>query len=157
MNENEAKQTVNNVKMLWDPHCKPQRTSMWWLEYLKYCFYEGTFGAFDDGFLPWLHVFQQDMVKGSPCHLWSFTFMATICSRGTGEMAQRMTISPNMSSTMIAFYKPPSSNIMFYEYFNNLLKECDYKKEIILTDNINKGNKTCRKKLTNQHESDNWG
>lgn len=53
----------------------------------------------------------------------------------------------------------PSSKGMFYEYLHTIVKECDYKEEIILMGdfNMNWRNKTCRKKLKDitDYESDN--
>ena len=60
-----------------------------------------------------------------------------------------MSLSPQMSFTVICLYRPPSSNSLFYEHLHNILKQCDVKKELILMGdfNINWGKKTERKKL----------
>ena len=52
-----------------------------------------------------------------------------------------------MSLTLIVIYRPPSSNISFYEKFEKLLKECNFNKEVIIMGdfNISWGEKSSRK------------
>lgn len=60
-----------------------------------------------------------------------------------------VTLSPQMSFILIVIYRPPSSNVDFYEKFNNMLKECNFKKEVIIMGdfNINWEDKLSRKNL----------
>ncbi len=37
-------------------------------------------------------------------------------------------LSPQMSFVLIVIYRPPSSNISFYENLKQLLKQCDFNK-----------------------------
>lgn len=43
-----------------------------------------------------------------------------------------LTLSPQMSFILIVIYRPPSSNNDFYEKFQNMLRECNFKKEVII-------------------------
>ncbi len=54
-----------------------------------------------------------------------------------------------MSFVLIVIYRPPSSNIRFYENLKQLLKQCDFNKEVIIMGdfNINWDDKTIRKNL----------
>lgn len=58
-------------------------------------------------------------------------------------------LAPQMSFTIVVIYRPPSSDVSFYEKFENLLKESNLNKEtIILGDtNINWEDTSCRKNL----------
>lgn len=72
-------------------------------------------------------------------------------------IAITITLSQQMSFNVIGVYRPPSSDVTFYEHFKNLLKKLDTKKEcIVLGDfNLNWTEKATRKKLkalTNQFE-----
>ena len=60
-----------------------------------------------------------------------------------------ITLSPHMSFVLIVIYRPPSSNIDFYEKLDNLLKQCNFKKEVIIMGdlNINWEDKQNRKNL----------
>ena len=58
-------------------------------------------------------------------------------------------LSPQMSFILVVIYRPPSSNIGFYEKFEKLLKECNFSKEVIIMGdfNINWEDKSSRKNL----------
>jgi len=58
-------------------------------------------------------------------------------------------LAPQMSFVLIVIYRPPSSNITFYENLKQLLKQCDFNKEVIIMGdfNINWEDKTVRKNL----------
>ena len=59
-----------------------------------------------------------------------------------------VTLSPQMSFVLVAFYRPPSSNIGFYEPLKILLKECDSMKWVkLMGDFINREDKINRKAL----------
>ncbi len=42
-----------------------------------------------------------------------------------------------MSFVLIVIYRPPSSNISFYENLKQLLKQCDFNKEVIIMGDFN--------------------
>lgn len=54
-----------------------------------------------------------------------------------------------MSFILIVIYHPPSSNNDFYEKFQNILKECNFKKEVIIMGdfNVNWEDRSIRKNL----------
>lgn len=54
-------------------------------------------------------------------------------------------LSPQMSFVLIVIYRPPSSNSSFYENLKQLLKQCDFNKEVIIMGdfNINWDDKKC--------------
>ena len=54
-----------------------------------------------------------------------------------------------MSLTLIVLYRPPSANIDFYDKFKEMLKQCDFKKEVIVMGdfNIHWDDNSTRKKL----------
>ena len=54
-----------------------------------------------------------------------------------------------MSLTLIVLYRPPSANIDFYDKFKEMLKQCDFKKEVIVMGdfNIHWDDNCTRKKL----------
>ena len=56
---------------------------------------------------------------------------------------------PQMSFTLIVIYRPPSSNISFIDKFKEILRQCDFKKEVIIIGdlNLNWEDKTSRKEL----------
>ncbi len=56
---------------------------------------------------------------------------------------------PQMSYILIVIYRPPSSNISFYDKFKKLLCQCDFRKYIIVMGdlNINWEDKSSRKKI----------
>lgn len=58
-------------------------------------------------------------------------------------------LSPQMSFFLIVIYQPSSSNSSFYEHFQNLLRECNFNKEVIIMGDfyINWMDKAIRKKL----------
>ena len=58
-------------------------------------------------------------------------------------------LSPQMSFVLIVIYRPPLSNIDFYEKLDNLLKQCNFQKEVIIMGdlNINWEDKQNRKNL----------
>ena len=60
-----------------------------------------------------------------------------------------ITLSPQMSFILIVMYRPPSSNNDFYEKFQNMLKECHFKKEVIIMGdfNVNWEDRSIRKNL----------
>lgn len=60
-----------------------------------------------------------------------------------------ITLSPSMSFSLITLYRPPSSKNTFYEHFENMLKECNFNKEVIIIGdfNINWEDKASRKTL----------
>ena len=48
-----------------------------------------------------------------------------------------VTLSPQMSFTIIGMYRPPSTKSVFFDQFNNMLREWDFGKEIILMGDFN--------------------
>ena len=58
-------------------------------------------------------------------------------------------LSPQMSFVLIVIYRPPLSNIDFYEKLDNLVKQCNFQKEVIIMGdlNINWEDKQNRKNL----------
>ncbi len=64
-------------------------------------------------------------------------------------IAVTIVLSPCMTFTVVAIYRPPSSNSMFYDHLRNLLKGFDRNRELILVGdfNINWNEKSNRKKL----------
>lgn len=60
-----------------------------------------------------------------------------------------VTLSPQMSITLIGIYRPPSASNLFYVELQTILKECNSKKEIILLGdfNVNWNDKTNHKRL----------
>ncbi len=48
-----------------------------------------------------------------------------------------LVLSPQMSFVLIVIYRPPSSNISFYENLKQLLKQCDFNKEVIIMGDFN--------------------
>ena len=58
-------------------------------------------------------------------------------------------LSPEMSFTLIVLYRPPSSNISFYEKFRELLQQCDFNREVIVMGdfNVNWEDKSSKKHL----------
>lgn len=71
------------------------------------------------------------------------------CANEIECIAVIIILSPQMSFNVIGVYRPPSSDVTFYEHFKNLLKELDIKKEcIVLGDfNLNWSEKATRKRL----------
>ena len=58
-------------------------------------------------------------------------------------------LSPEMSLTLIVLYRPPSSNVSFYEQFREMLRQCDFNREVIVIGdmNVNWEDKSARKQL----------
>ncbi len=54
-----------------------------------------------------------------------------------------------MSFSLLVLYRSPSSKSIFYEHFKNMLKECNFNKELIIMGdfNINWEEKSARKSL----------
>ena len=52
-------------------------------------------------------------------------------------MAVTITLSQQIAFNVIGVYRPPSSDVTFYEHFKNLLKEFDAKKEYIVLGDFN--------------------
>ena len=48
-----------------------------------------------------------------------------------------ITLSPQRSFVLIVIYRPPLSNIDFYEKLDNLLKQCNFQKEVIIMGDLN--------------------
>lgn len=61
----------------------------------------------------------------------------------------KITLSPQMSFTIIGMYRPPNTKNTFYDQLHTILTECDLDKETILMGdfNINWENKRARKNL----------
>lgn len=60
-----------------------------------------------------------------------------------------MSLSAEMSFTVLCLYRPPSAKVDFYDQFKVLLSCCDFNNEVILIGdlNINWDNKSDKKKL----------
>lgn len=58
-------------------------------------------------------------------------------------------LSPQMSFTLMVIYRPPYSNVSFYENLKQVLKLCNFSKEVIIMEdfNINWDDKTVRNHL----------
>ena len=60
-----------------------------------------------------------------------------------------MFLSTEMSFTLIVIYRPPSSNVSFYEKFREVLQQCDFNREVIVIGdmNVNWEDKSSRKQF----------
>jgi exonuclease III len=52
-------------------------------------------------------------------------------------MGLNVFLSPHISLTIIGLYRPPTSDISFYDHLNAMFKEHDQKKEIIFMGDLN--------------------
>ncbi len=60
----------------------------------------------------------------------------------------KIRLSPEMSFAVLVLYRPPTSNIVFFDHLTNILKKCDAKEILLMGDfNINWIDKNGRKKL----------
>ena len=86
--------------------------------------------------MPGYKVFRKDRNKGRGGGLLMYVKDDIKCkqidlgSANDMECIVTITLSQQMSFNVIGVYRPPSSDIPFYEHFKNLLKELDNKNNV---------------------------
>ncbi len=169
--------TVNNSRLIWDAHSKPKgllgghiniRSILSKCEQVQHLLQESNldFLAISESWLnensphaaisvPSFNIFNNDHKHGKGGGVMCYIKDTIRCNVIKIEHCEleylclNIVLSPEMSFTLIVIYRPPSSNVTFYEKFGELLQQCDFNREVIVIGdiNVNWEDKSARKQL----------
>ena len=171
--------TVNHALALWDTHSRPKglfgghlniQSLLAKMDQIKHLVVDSNLDFLSE---PWLHVnspsaalnvrgynmFRRDRSSGKGGGVMFYIKEHLNCSQieWSSEIkleciGLKLSLSSQMSHTLICVFRPPSSKCEFYDQLNSMLKESDFDKEVVLMGdfNVNWEDKSGRKSLNVQ-------
>ncbi|KAK0138886.1 RNA-directed DNA polymerase from mobile element jockey [Merluccius polli] len=157
--------TVNNYRLVWDPRNKPSgllgghiniRSILSKCEQVQHLLQESNFDylSMSESWLnenspsaalsvPGFNTFRTDRKQGRGGGVICFV-RDTICCNEIEFincelecLGLNIVLSPVMSFTLIVIYRPPSSNVSFFDKFRDLLKQCHFNREVVVMGDFN--------------------
>lgn len=170
-------QSVNNARVVWDPRAKPkgllgghlnirsitpksdQIKQLLLESNLDYLFFSETW-LHDNSpaaalIVPGYNIFRKDRPEGRWGGVMFYVKDSIHCTQihfSDNELeciGLNITLSPQMSFTLLGLYRPSDSKAIFFDQLNTILRECNFDKEVLLMGdfNINWEDKRGRKAL----------
>lgn len=158
--------TLNQARTIWDPQCKdkgllgghlnirsmaPKREQ---LEHLLINSYVDFMGLSETWLRPsspqalvtlqGYHVFRKDRHQGKGGGVLLYMKDSLKCTQiiwpneiSVECVGVKVSLSAEMSFTVLCLYRPPSAKVDFYDQFKALLNSCDFNNELILMGDLN--------------------